>query len=106
MLDLLLLPIGAALVALALVRARKHSAAAMRVAVWELAAVLVAVGLWFGVRTVNYLAGPPYGDVYAQTWAFQCVVFALIYLPRALLAAGLLLLAQSLLLKKWRGRAV
>jgi uncharacterized SAM-binding protein YcdF (DUF218 family) len=106
MLDLLLLPAGAALVALALVRARKQSVAALRIAVLKLLAVLVAVGLWFAVRTVDYLAGPADGDVYAQAWAFQAIVFALIYLPRALLAAGLLLLAQSLLLKGRRGRAV
>ena len=106
MLDLLLFPVGAALVAAALVSARKQGAATLRIAVLELLAILAAVGLWFAVRTVNYLAGPPDGDVYAQTWSFQAIVFALLYLPRALLAAGLLLLAQSLLLKRRRGRAV
>ena len=95
LLNLLLLPLGAALVTLAMFRARKFRAPRMRTAILEVAFVLVAVGAWFIVRTAHYLAGPPDADVYAQTWAFQALVFLLVYLPWALFVAGTLLLAQS-----------
>ena len=58
-------------------------------------AILGALAGWFYVRTSHYLAGLPDGDLYAQTWGFQGIVFALLYLPCALLLSGVLLLWQS-----------
>jgi hypothetical protein len=95
--NLLLLPLGAALVGVSLFRAQKYRTPPFRIAVLELLAVLIAVAAWFFVRSLNYLAGPPDGDVYAQTWGFQSIVFVLVYLPWALIGAGTLLLSQTLL---------
>ncbi len=105
-LDLLYLPVGAALVCFAMFRARKHNAPRVRTAFLELVTILGAAAVWFAVRTANYLAGPPDGDLYAQTWGFQWLVFVLVYLPWALLAAGALLLIQSLLLTRRRRHAL
>jgi hypothetical protein len=96
--NLLLLPFGAVLVGVALFRARKYRTPIFRIALLELLAVLIAVAAWFLVRTMNYLAGPPDGDIYAQTWGFQAIVFVLVYLPWALTGAGTFLLGQSLFL--------
>ncbi len=105
-LDLLCLPVGAAPVGFAMFRARKYKAPRLRTAFFELVTVLLAVAVWFTARTANYLAGPPDGDLYAQTWGFQAIVFVLVYLPWAMLTAGALLLAQSLFLTRRRGHAL
>lgn len=67
-LGLLILPVGAALIGFAMFRARKYEAPSVRTAVLELVTILVAVAVWFTMRTADYLAGPPDGDLYAQTW--------------------------------------
>src|SRR5688572_30469189 len=97
-----LLPIGLALVGVALHRAHKQRRPGLLNALLQVVAILGAVGAWFIIRTISYLNGPADGDAYAQTWGFQGMVFVLIYLPWALLAAGALVLAETVLLRKLR----
>src|SRR5689334_13216122 len=91
-----LLPLGAAVLGVALYRARKYRLPGLRSAVLQVVSILVVVGAWFAVRTAAYLAGPPDADLYAQTWAFQAIVFVLVYLPWVMLGAGALVLAESI----------
>ena len=52
--------------------------------------VAAIVGWHFYVGVSEYLAHPPDGDMYAHTWSFQAIVFAIFTLPRVL--AGLTVL--------------
>lgn len=50
-------------------------------ALMQLVFALCAAAVWFYFRTVEYLSGPPDPDLYAWSWGFQIMVFALIYVP-------------------------
>jgi hypothetical protein len=94
-LSLGILPIAIAVLLFGLFRAKKLGAPKLSVAVLQLLVTVSAVGGWFALRTADYLAGPPDGDLYAQTWGFQTVVFTMLYLPWTLLAVGSLIVIQS-----------
>lgn len=66
-----------------------------------LLAVAVA-GFCFYLRTAAFLSGPPSGDLYANSWSFQLVIFAAIWLPAALLVAGTLIAIEHSLLKHFQ----
>ncbi|MFZ3220548.1 MAG: hypothetical protein WA174_10970 [Rhodoferax sp.] len=72
----------------------------------QLILIVLAIGGWFVFRTVEYLAGPPDSDLYAQTWGFQALVFVMFYLPWVLLAVGGLIVIESYLLpgRRWNER--
>ena len=106
MIDLFLLPVSVALVVYAMLQARKLGSYTLRLALVEFLVILACVVAWFAVRTVNYLAGPPDGDLYAQTWGFQAIVFVIFYFPRTMLAIGVWLVAQSAFIRRRRSRAV
>lgn len=95
------LPISLAVLLFGLFRAKKLGAPRLPVAVLQLIVTVSVIGGWFALRTAEYLAGPPDGDVYAQTWGFQAVVFVMFYLPWALLAVGSLIVIESYVLR-WR----
>lgn len=40
----------------------------------QIAVFVMCFAVWVYLRTAAYLAGPPDGDVYAQTWSFQLMV--------------------------------
>jgi hypothetical protein len=48
----------------------------------------------FYFRTMTFLAGPPSGDLYANNWGFQLVIFAIVWLPATLLFVGIALAIQ------------
>ncbi len=56
---------------------------------------------WYYLRTVAFLAGPPFIDTYAQTWSFQLFVGAF-YLVGALVALTVLLIFEAALRKLYR----
>lgn len=56
---------------------------------------------WYYLRTVAFLAGPPFVDTYAQTWSYQLVMGS-IFLAGALLALTVLLVIEACLLKLYR----
>ena len=73
---------------------------------WMLAAVqiamaIAAVGTWFYFRTKAYLAGPPDPDLYAWSWDFQLMVFAMFWLPPTLLLTSILLGVERFALKPY-----
>jgi hypothetical protein len=73
---------------------------------WVLATVQVAlfVGIaatWFYFRTKAYLAGPPDPDLYAWSWDFQLMVFALFWLPATLLLTGILIGIERVALRPY-----
>ena len=73
---------------------------------WKLALAQLALAILlflvvFYVRTKELLAGPHVGDLYAYTWGFQSVVFALFWLPAILLCAGIILIVERQLLKPY-----
>jgi hypothetical protein len=59
--------------------------------------VLLALSGWYAHRTIDLLAAPPSGDLYAHTWGFQLMVFALMYLPATLVALTVLLLVEHVI---------
>lgn len=60
-------------------------------ALLQLSAAALGVAIWFYFRIEAYLAGPTDGDLYAQSWGFQLVVFGLIWLPLTLSLVGVLI---------------
>jgi hypothetical protein len=63
---------------------------------WKLALVQLALAIAcmttvFYFRTKALLAGPPIGDLYANDWGSQSVVFFVFWLPATLLVTGILL---------------
>ena len=101
-LSLGILPIAIAVLLFGLFRAKKLGAPKLSMAVLQLLGTVSVVGGWFTLHTVEYLAGPPDGDLYAQTWGFQTIVFFMLYLPWALLAAGFRIVIQSYVLQRGR----
>lgn len=98
------LPIAIAVLLYGLFRAKKLGAPKLPVAMLQLLVTVSAIGGWFALRTADYLAGPPDGDLYAQTWGFQAIVFFMFYLPWALLAVGGLIVIESYVLQ-WGRRS-
>jgi hypothetical protein len=76
-----ILPISLVVLLYGLFRAKELGAPRLSVAVLQLIVTVSAMGGWFTLRTAQYLAGPPDGDIYAQTWGFQAIVFVMFYLP-------------------------
>ncbi len=101
-LSLGILPIAIAVLLIGLFRAKKFGAPKLSMAILQLFVTVSVVGGWFTLRTVEYLAGPPDGDLYAQNWGFQTIVFFMLYLPWALLAVGCLIVIQSYVLQRGR----
>ena len=73
---------------------------------WQLAVAEIVLAVcisaaWFYFRTAPMLAMPPpeNGDLYAYNWGFQSIVFVVFWLPPTLLAVGVLLGIQRLVLK-------
>ena len=62
----------------------------------QLALFLAAFCVWFYIRTVAYLAGPPDIDLYAQTWSFQFIVGGLYLVGSLPLLATLFLVEAGL----------
>lgn len=62
----------------------------------QLAFFFVAFCVWFYIRTAAYLAGPPDGDLYAQTWSFQFIVGGLYLVGTLPLLAALFLVEAGL----------
>lgn len=60
----------------------------------QIALFVVCFAVWFYLRTAAYLAGPPDGDVYAQTWSFQLMVGAF-YLVGAIPVLATLFLLEA-----------
>jgi len=98
--SLCFLPLSAAVVVLALLRARKHRRPPLRLAVLQIVLCLAVVATWFGFRTAEFMAEPTAGDLYAHDWGFQAVMFVLIYLPWTLLASGALVLIESVVFQR------
>ena len=64
------------------------------VLLYQLALFFVCFSVWFYFRTASYLAGPPDGDLYAQTWSFQLIVGTL-YLVGSLPVFAVLFLVEA-----------
>ena len=64
----------------------------------QLALYFACFCLWFYFRTDAYLAGPPDGDLYAQTWSFQLIVGAF-YLVGSLPLLAILFMVEAGLFK-------
>jgi hypothetical protein len=92
---LVLLPISLAVLLIGLFRAKKLGIPKLSVAFIQLFLAIAAVGYWFMLRTKAYLAGPADGDLYAQTWGFQIMIFAIGYIPWILLVVGILIIFES-----------
>ena len=60
----------------------------------ELSAAVVCAGVIFYFRTRSLLADAPSGDLYANNWGFQFVVFAAVWLPATLLIVGVVVAIQ------------
>jgi hypothetical protein len=56
---------------------------------------------WYYLRTVAFLANPPYGDLYAQTWSYQLVMGTL-WLAGLIAALTVVLILEASLLKLYR----
>ena len=56
-----------------------------RLAAAQLLIVVGSVAVLFYFRTTALLAGPPSGDLYANNWGFQLVVFFAVLFPATLL---------------------
>ena len=95
-----LLPISLSVLLLGLFRAKKLGTPKLSVAFIQLFLAIAAVGYWFIKRTEEYLAGPADGDVYAQTWGFQIMVFLIAYMPLILLVVGILIILESYVLSR------
>jgi hypothetical protein len=95
-----LLPISLAVLVFGLFRAKKLGTPKLSVAFIQLFLAIAAVGYWFMQRTEEYLAGPADGDVYAQTWGFQIMVFIIGYMPLILLVVGILIILESYVLSR------
>ncbi len=67
----------------------------------QLGILLICFFPWYYMRTVAFLAGPPFIDTYAQTWSYQLVMGAIL-LAGALLALTVLLIIEACLLKLYR----
>ncbi|WP_434026359.1 hypothetical protein [[Pseudomonas] boreopolis] len=65
----------------------------------QLALAVAIAGTWFYFRTEALLAGPPSGDLYANNWGFQLIVFVVAWLPATLLITGILLAIEHRALK-------
>ena len=65
----------------------------------QLALAFAIAGTWFYFRTEAFLAGPPSGDLYANNWGFQLIVFVMVWLPAVLLITGILLVIEHQALK-------
>jgi len=61
---------------------------------YQLALLFAFFCVWFYLRTTAYLAGPPDGDLYAQTWSFQLMVGGL-YLVGSLPLLAVLFLVEA-----------
>ena len=79
-----------------------------RLALVQVATALVGVVVWFWMRTEAFLAGPPSPDLYANNWGFQLVVFLLVWLPAAALAAIAILAMEllALLVVQWARKSL
>lgn len=64
----------------------------------QVAVVVAVAAVWFYFRTRAYLAGPPDLDAYAWSWRFQCLVFAIYWLPRILFFTGMVLIVERVML--------
>lgn len=60
----------------------------------QIAVFVLCFAVWFYLRTAAYLAGPPDGDLYAQTWSFQLMVGAF-YLVGAIPVLATLFLVEA-----------
>ena len=65
-----------------------------KIALAQLLFAVTCSAIWFYFRTMAFLAGPPSGDLYANNWRFQLVVFATVWLPATLLFVGIALAIQ------------
>ena len=97
-----LLPISLAVLLLGLFRAKKLGTPKLSVAFIQLFLAIAAVGYWFMLRTEAYLAGPADGDLYAQTWGFQTMIFTIGYVPWILLVVGILIILESYVFSRKR----
>jgi hypothetical protein len=71
-------------------------------ACWVQLGILLACFLpWYYLRTIAFLAGPPFIDTYTQTWSYQLIMGAIL-LAGALLALAVLLIVEACLLKLYR----
>jgi hypothetical protein len=69
--------------------------------VLQLSALLAWFLPWYYLRTVAFLAGPPYGDLYAQTWSYQLLMGAL-WLACLLAALSVVLILEASFFKLYR----
>lgn len=65
----------------------------------QFALAVAIASIWFYIRTEALLSGPPSGDLYANNWGFQLIVFGLFWLPTVLLITGILLAIEHQALK-------
>ena len=70
---------------------------------WKFAAaqLVIAIGcvaVLFYFRTKAFLAGQPSGDLYANSWGFQLLVFFAVWLPATLLIVGTIIAVERALL--------
>ena len=69
--------------------------------VLQLGALLAWFLPWYYLRTAAFLAGPPYGDLYAQTWSYQLPMGAL-WLACLLAALTVVLILEASFFKLYR----
>ena len=69
--------------------------------VLQLGALLAWFLPWYYLRTAAFLAGPPYGDSYAQTWSYQFIMGAL-WLACLLAALTVVLILEASFFKLYR----
>ena len=67
----------------------------------QVGALLACFLPWYYLRTVSFLAGPPYGDLYAQTWPYQLLMGAF-WLAGLLAVLTVVLVLEASLLKLYR----
>ena len=66
----------------------------------QLALAVAVAGTWFYFRTESFLSGPPSGDLYANNWGFQLIVFLIFWLPTTLLITSIVLAVEHQALKR------
>jgi hypothetical protein len=69
--------------------------------VLQLGALLAWFLPWYYLRTAAFLAGPPYGDLYAQTWSYQLLMGTL-WLACLIAALTVALVLEASLVKLYR----
>ena len=72
-----------------------------KLATAQLVVAVACAAILFYFRTRALLAGPPSGDLYANNWAFQLVVFFAVWLPATLLIVGsIIAIERSILVRR------